>query len=89
MEVGEAIVMGASKRPDGIHEVHLRAICSSDCERANVRGAGQCLPVNLERGGRGSVARAFTVTVPDDPELALGAKVLVEFFYPGEQAGIH
>jgi hypothetical protein len=88
MEVGEAIVIGASKRPDGIHELKLKASCPSNCERANVRVAGQCLAVDLERGGHGMVSRAFTVTVADDPHLAPGTKVPVEFFYPGEQAGV-
>lgn len=89
MEVCEAIVTGASRRPDGIHELKLKATCPSDCERVNVRVGGQCFAVDLERGGHGMVARAFTVTVPDDPQLAPGATLTVEFFYPGEQAGVH
>lgn len=89
MEVGEAIVIDASERPDGIHELKLKASCPSDCERANVYVAGQWVAVDLERGGRGTVSRAFTVTMSSDPQLAPGAKVPAEFFYPGEQAGVH
>jgi hypothetical protein len=46
------------------------------------------LPLALERRARGG-SRAFTVTVPTDPRLGPGNKVIVEFFYPGEQAGAH
>ncbi|MBV8901265.1 MAG: hypothetical protein JOY92_14270 [Verrucomicrobia bacterium] len=89
MEVGEATVIGASGHPEGNHELKLMASCPSDCERANVHVAGRCFAVDLERGGRGMVSRAFAVTMPHDPQLAPGAKVPVEFFYPGEQAGVH
>lgn len=89
MEVGEATVIGASEQPDGKHELKLKACCPSDCERANVHVAGRCFAVDLERGGRGMVSRAFTVTMSQDPQLAPGARVAVEFFYPGEQAGVH
>lgn len=89
MELGEATVIDALTHPDGTHELKLKASCPSDCERANVQVAGQWVAVALERGGRGMVSRAFAVTIPDDPQLAPGAKVAVEFFYPGEQAGVH
>ena len=89
MEVGEATVVSASKHPDGTNELKLKASCPSDCERAKVQVAGRWVAVRLERGGRGMVSRAFSVTVPEDPQLAPGAKVPVEFFYPGEQAGLH
>jgi hypothetical protein len=89
MQVGEATVIGASEHRGGIHELKFKANCPSDCERANVHVAGRCFAVDLERGGRGMVVRAFTVTVPVDPQLAPGARVPVEFFYPGEQAGVH
>ena len=89
MEVCEATVTDVSRHPDGTHELKFKASCPSDCERVNVQVAGRWVAVELERGGRGMVSRAFTVTTPGDPQLATGAKVPVEFFYPGEQAGVH
>ena len=89
MEVGEATVISASRHPGGTNELKLRASCPSDCERANVQVAGRWVAVHLERGGQGMVWRAFTVIMPEDPQLAPGAKVPAEFFYPGEQAGVH
>ena len=88
MEVGEATVVSASKHPDGTNELKFKASCPSDCERANVQVAGRWVAVHLERGGQGMVSRAFTMTMSEDPQLAPGAKVPVEFFYPGEQAGL-
>jgi hypothetical protein len=89
MEIGEATVIGASRHPGGTHELKLKAFCPSDCERANVQLAGRWVAADLERGGHGMVSRAFVVTIPDDPQLAPGTKVPAEFFYPGEQAGVH
>jgi hypothetical protein len=89
MEVGEPIVVSASKHPDGTNELKLRANCPADCERANVQVTRRWVAVHLERGGRGMVSPAFAVTMPEDPQLAPGAKVRVGFFYPGEQAGLH
>ena len=89
MHLGEAVVLGASKRPDGAQEVELKAVCPKpDFERLNVV-LGSCrVAVALDRPG-GQTSREFKVTMRVDEPIRLGDKLLVEFFYPGEQAGVH
>ena len=86
MEVREAVVIGVSPRPDGTYEVALEAYCPPNCERLNAMVAGYRLPLALERRPRGGT-RAFAVVVPTDPQLGPGDKLVVEFYYPGEQTG--
>lgn len=88
MEIGEAVVIGTSQHPDGAYEVALEGYCPPNCERLNAIVAGYRLALALERRGRGG-SRAFQVRVPIDPDVGPGDKVVVEFFYPGEQAGVH
>ena len=89
MHLGEAVVLGASKRPDGTQEVKLKTVCPKpDFERLNVV-LGSCLvAVSLDRPA-GETSREFKVTMRVDEPIRLGDKLLVEFFYPGEQAGVH
>ncbi|MBV8901475.1 MAG: hypothetical protein JOY92_15335 [Verrucomicrobia bacterium] len=89
MHVGEAVVLGAFKRPDGTQEVELKAVCPKpDFERLNVV-LGSCrVAVPLDRPVD-KPEREFKVTMRVDSPINLGDKLLVEFFYPGEQAGVH
>jgi hypothetical protein len=88
MHVGEAVVVGAVKRPDGTQEVELKTVCPRpDFERLNVV-LGSCrVAVPLERPA-GKSEREFKVTMRVDSPIKLGDKLLVEFFHPGEQAGV-
>ena len=89
MHVGEAVVLGASKRADGTQEVELKTVCpKADFERLNVV-LGSCrVVVPLDRPA-GETSREFKVTMRVDSPIRLGDKLLVEFFYTGEQAGVH
>ena len=89
MHVGEALVLRAYERPDGTQVVRLKAVCPEpNLDRLNVV-MGTCrVAVPLNRPERGS-AREFEVTMRANSPLRLGDRVPVEFFYPGEQAGIH
>lgn len=89
MQVGEAVVLGAVKRPDGTQEVELKTVCPKpDFERLNVV-LGSCrVAVPLDRPA-GCSSREFKVTMRVDAPINLGDKLLVEFFHPGEQAGVH
>jgi hypothetical protein len=88
MKAREAVVIGVYRCPDGAYKVALEAYCPPNCERLNAMVAGHQLPLALERRSRGAL-RAFTVALPADPQLGPGNQVVVEFFYPGEQAGAH
>jgi hypothetical protein len=89
MHLGEAVVLGASKRPDGFQEVEFNAVCpESGCERLNVV-AGECrVAVALDQPEQGA-SRRFKAVMGADLSLQPGEKVLIEFFHPGEQAGVH
>jgi hypothetical protein len=89
MHVGEAVVVGASKRLDGVQEVEFNAVCpESGCERLNVV-AGECrVAVTLNRPPQG-VLHHFRAVMETALSLQPGEKVLIEFFHPGEQAGAH
>ena len=88
MHVGEAVVLGALRHPDGTQEVELKTVCPKpDFERLNVV-LGSCrVAVSLDRPAA-QAAREFKVTMRVDSPLKLGDRLLVEFFYPGEQAGL-
>ena len=89
MQFGEAVVLGTSERPDGAKEVELKAVCpAANYERLNVVVGACRVAVPLDRPERGA-SREFKVTVPTDSHLTCGGKVGVEFFFPGEQAGVH
>ena len=89
MHLGEAVVLGASKRPDGVQEVEFNAVCpESGCERLNVVAGEQRVAVALDRPKQGASHR-FKALMEDDFSLQPGEKVLIEFFHPGEQAGAH
>jgi hypothetical protein len=89
MRIGEAVVSGASQGPKGAQEVEFKAVCSmADCERLNVIAGEWRAAVNLDRPPRGALCQ-FKVMVPTHLQLRLGDNVVVEFFYPGEQAGAH
>ena len=89
MHVGEAVVLGAIARPDGAQEVELKTVCPKpDFERLNVV-LGSCrVAVPLDRPVS-EAEREFKVTMRVDSPIKLGDKLLVEFFHPGEQAGVH
>ena len=89
MHFGEAEVVDASERPGGAKELELRAVCpGSNYERLNVVVGSQRVAVPLDRPQRGA-SRRFKVTMRADLPVNPGDKVAVEFFYPGEQAGVH
>ena len=89
MQFGEAEILGASERPGGAKELELQAVCpGSNYERLNVVVGSQRIAVPLDRPKRGA-ARKFKVTMQADSSLNRGDKIPVEFFYPGEQAGVH
>jgi hypothetical protein len=56
MQIGEAVVSGASQGPKGAQEVEFRAFCSvANCERLNVisgewRAAVPSIDPHVERG---------------------------------------
>src|SRR2546421_13087741 len=89
MHFGEAVILSASQRSDGAQEVKLKAICpAANYDRLNVV-VGSCrVAVPLDRPERGA-AREFKVTMQTGARLSRGDKVFVEFFFPGEQAGVH
>lgn len=89
MQVGEAVVLGTSERPDGTQEVELKTVCPKpDFERLNVVLGSRRVSVPLDRPAE-EFERAFKVTMRVDSPIKLGDKLLVEFFHPGEQAGVH
>jgi hypothetical protein len=89
MRFGEAEILDASERPGGATELELKAVCpGSNYERLNVVVGSQRVAVPLDRPARG-VSRRFKVTMQAALPVTRGDKVLVEFFYPGEQAGAH
>ena len=89
MQFGEAEILDASERPGGATELELKAVCpGSNYERLNVVVGSQRVAVPLDRPERGA-SRKFKVMMQADPPLSRGDKVLIEFFYPGEQAGVH
>jgi len=88
MQLGEAIVLGACPCPDGSLEVELKAVCpAANFERLNVVVGTTRVAVPLDRPARGAL-RSFKVTVRADAPLSQGDKMLIEFFFPGEQAGL-
>jgi hypothetical protein len=88
MQIGEAVVSGASQGPKGAQEVEFRAVCSmANCERLNVIAGEWRAAVVLDRPTWALCQ--FNVTVPAHLQLRPGDNVVVEFFYPGEQAGAH
>jgi hypothetical protein len=89
MQFGEAIILSACPRTDGIQEVELNAVCpASNYDRLNVVLGAIRVAVPLDRPERGAFRR-FKVKLRADAPLNQGDKVPVEFFYPGEQAGVH
>jgi hypothetical protein len=87
MQIGEAVVSGASPGPEGAQEVEFKAVCSvENSERLNVIAGEWRAAVTLDRPPRGAMCQ-FKVLVPAHLQLRLGDNVVVEFFYPGEQAG--
>ncbi|HEY0789594.1 MAG TPA: hypothetical protein VGD78_00900 [Chthoniobacterales bacterium] len=88
MQFGEAVVLGASPRPDGRLEVELHAVCpGANFERLNIVLGGTRVAVPLDRPARGAL-RSFKVTLPAEASLNQGDKMPVEFFFPGEQGGL-
>jgi hypothetical protein len=88
MRFGEAEILGASERPGGVKELELKAVCpESNYERLNVVVGSERVAVPLDRPERGA-SRRFKVTLQADTPVSRGDKVPVEFFYPGEQAGV-
>jgi hypothetical protein len=88
MHFGEAEVVGTSERSGGTKELELKTVCpGSNYERLNVVVGSHRLAVPLDRPRRGA-SRQFKVTMQADSPLNRGDKVLIEFFYPGEQAGV-
>ena len=89
MQFGEAIILRACPRADGTQELELNAVCpAANYERLNVVVGPTRVAVPLDRPERGAL-RHFKVKLPVEAPLSEGDKVPVEFFYPGEQAGVH
>lgn len=89
MHFGEAVILNAYPRPDGTQELELNAVCpASNYERLNVVLGASRVAVPLDRPERGALRR-FKVKLRADAPLSQGDRVPVEFFYPGEQAGVH
>jgi len=89
MQVGEAMVTGASQGPKGFQEVEFKTICPApNCERLNVVVGDWRAAVALDRPLLGASSQ-FKVTAPADLHLRLGDTIVVQFFSPGEQAGAH
>ncbi|MBV9998982.1 MAG: hypothetical protein JO015_07695 [Verrucomicrobia bacterium] len=89
MQFGEAIILSACPQTDGTQEVELNAVCpASNYERLNVVLGATRVAVPLDRPVRGAFRR-FKVNLKADAPLNQGDKIPVEFFYPGEQAGVH
>jgi hypothetical protein len=64
MQIGEAVVSGASQGPKGAQEVEFKAVCSmASCERLNVIAGEWRAAVTLDRPPRGALCQ-FKVTVP-------------------------
>jgi hypothetical protein len=63
MQIGEAVVSGASQGPKGAQEVEFKAVCSmANCERLNVIAGEWRAAVTLDRPPRGALCQ-FKVTV--------------------------
>ena len=89
MQFGEALVLVASDTPDGRQEVELDTVCpAANFERLNVVLGNRRVAIPLDRPVRGAACR-FKITLPAESRVRCGEKALVEFFYPGEQAGVH
>jgi len=89
MQVGEAVVLGASKRPDGAQKIEFDTVCpDAGFERLNVVTGEYRLAVALDRPEQGVLHRFKAVMGTEMPPQP-GEKVRVEFFHPGEQAGAH
>ena len=89
MQVGEAVITGAAKAPNGVQEIEFKAICpAANFERLNVVVGNSRVPLTFERSEPGA-AHQFKVAVRTDLPLKPGDKLQVEFFHPGEQAGAH
>jgi hypothetical protein len=89
MQVGEAVVTGASQGPEGMQEVEFKTVCSAEnCERLNVVAGEWRAAVALDRPLLGAWTQ-FKVTAPANLRFRLGDTAVVEFFSPGEQAGAH
>ena len=88
MQFSEAVVRGAFRRPDGTQELELDAVCpAANYDRLNVLVGKARVAVPLDRPARGASCRV-TVRVGAEASFSQGDKVAVEFFYPGEQAGV-
>jgi hypothetical protein len=89
MQFGEAVILSANPHADGTQEVELNAVCpAANYERLNIVLGATRVAVPLDRPERGAFRR-FKVKLRADAPLSQGDKVPVEFFYPGEQAGVH
>lgn len=89
MHFGEAEILGTAERPGGVKELELEAVCpGSNYERLNVVVGSQRVAVQLDRPERGT-SRKFKVIAQANSPVNRGDKVPVEFYYPGEQAGVH
>lgn len=89
MQVGEAVVVGAFERPNGIQEIELNTVCpDAGFERLNVVAEACRVAVPLDRPAQGESCQ-FQAVLNTESAPQPGEKVLVEFFHPGEQAGAH
>lgn len=89
MQFGEAIILSTGPRADGTQEVELNTVCpAANYERLNVVLGATRVAVPLDRPERGAFRR-FKVKLRADTPLSEGDKIPVEFFFPGEQAGVH
>jgi len=87
MEIGEAVVVGASEVTDGAQEVELSAVCpGSNFERLYVVLGQSRVAASVKRPRRGQ-RRRFKVRLRTAWRLDPGDNAVVEFFHPDERTG--
>ena len=89
MQADEAVMVGASKRPEGTQAIEWSTVCpDAGFERLNlVRGECQVY-VALDRPEQGALCRFEAMMGMEAPPQP-GETIAVEFFHPGEQASAH
>jgi hypothetical protein len=90
MEAVEAVVVGVSEAANGTQEVELETRCpAGDFERADVATGPWRVAVGLERPLSAGLRKVRVILRPAHGRLQPGDKMVLELFYPGEQARVH